>query len=139
MENEKRIPSASEWLRKHRNKGCPQHGFHIAKSLVRYSGYCRHCDRFWRYFCHNDMATMPYFWYYYDPETQVAIGRAFSGRHNGKSRNSKNKAHRHRNSGISQTFQNNVDRSKTTDRKENSVNTDTVGNNRAETNDDKGE
>lgn len=85
--------SASEWLKKHRNESCPLHGYHIARSLVRYSGYCRHCNQFWRYICYNQTKQMPYIWYYFDPETRLAIGKVFKGQH-GKRTHHQNKTSR---------------------------------------------
>ena len=90
-----KILSASEWLRKNRDAGCPLHGFYISKSLVKYSGYCRVCNRYWRYVCHSDMTKMPYFWHYMNPETQTTDGKEyFKGYHNGKSANKRNKTTR---------------------------------------------
>lgn len=95
MENEKRIPSATEWLKQKRNAGCPQHGFHLADSLVKYSGYCHHCDRFWVFRRRIEEKDIPYVWYYCDPETQKIIGKVYSGRQNsGKSTNKRNKGTR---------------------------------------------
>lgn len=84
--------SASDWLRKNRNEGCPLHGFHIPDSLVRYSGYCRHCNQFWRFRRWIEHKNIPYWWHYFNPETKEVVGKVFHGSKRGKRAYSKNKA-----------------------------------------------
>ena len=93
-----RLLSANEWLKRNRNWGCPQHGFHIANSLVKYSGYCKHCDRFWKFVRHIEMKGIPYYWYYFNPETRQVIGEIFSGKQNGRGKDLQNRKSRHSNS-----------------------------------------
>jgi hypothetical protein len=83
---EKKLSSASEWLKLKRNEGCPQHGFHLADSLVKYSGYCSKCDQFWMFRRRIEKKDIPYWWSYFNPETHQLIGKTFTGRKNsGKS------------------------------------------------------
>lgn len=103
MENEKRILSASEWLKKHRNEGCPLHGFHISRSLVTYSGYCRYCNRFWRYICYNEMAAMPYNWFYFDPETRKRDGDEYFRGYHAKPKHKGNQGARSKHKGVRTT------------------------------------
>lgn len=72
--------SSREYLTKFRNNGCPLHGFHISNSLVKYSGYCNRCNQFWRFHRAHEMKRMPYWWYYFDPETKKLIGKVFKGK-----------------------------------------------------------
>lgn len=111
--------SAREWLKKKRNEGCPQHGFHLANSLVKYSGYCKVCDRFWRFHRWIEKRNIPYWWYYFDPDTQKMIGKVYRGDINsGKQRNSRNKTTRSEHKGDGRTQQNNVSRSQGTDKQQ---------------------
>lgn len=92
--------SASEWLKRKRNEGCPLHGFHIPDSLVKYSGYCRHCNRFWRFTRIIEKKDIPYWWFYFDPETQTRIGEVYSGRKGGKRTSHKNQTRPQGNRGM---------------------------------------
>lgn len=62
------IVSRSDWLKKYRGDKCPKHGFYIDKSLVKYTGYCKVCDKFWRFIRYIEMKKMPYYWFYFVPK-----------------------------------------------------------------------
>ncbi len=86
------VLSASEWLKKYRNDGCPQHGYHLADSLVKTTGYCSKCNQFWRFVRRIEMKDIPYHWYYFDIETNRPIGKVYSGRkQHGKQGSDRNK------------------------------------------------
>ncbi len=53
-----------------RNNGCPNHGYHIQDSLVKYTGYCSYCKKFWRFRRAIEVPSTPYFWYYFEPKVK---------------------------------------------------------------------
>lgn len=79
--------SVREWLIKNRSGRCPQHGGHIPDSLVKYSGYCSHCNQFWKFRRWIEHRNIPYWWYYFNPDTREIIGECFHGsKKSGKSK-----------------------------------------------------
>lgn len=79
------ILTTKEYLMRYRNCRCPEHGYGIANSLVKYSGYCSICNQFWKFIRYIEMKDIPYYWWYFDPDNpKMKIGKCRGGRVKGK-------------------------------------------------------